>query len=188
MKFVPAQIDAKVVLIAAPQPKSSTSSSCVSDPMGYFDLNSLPLLLPEESHACTFSVTKEVGSLVRSFGIPEIKWCSYMGEHGIVKGNMVQLESNIQPNIMYPTDGQIHIDCMRSPSSSMIGIDFEVTLRITNNTLKQLPLQLICRDAVCSSFSSTSALMTEVPSSNLESSSSAGNVGTGAQTGIYINI
>jgi hypothetical protein len=101
---------------------------------------------------------------------------------------MVQLESNTQPNIMYPTDGQIQIDCIRSPSSSVIGIDFEVTLRITNNTLKQLPLQLICRDAVRSSFSSTSALMIEVSSSsNPESFSSvAGKVGTGARTGAQL--
>jgi hypothetical protein len=193
MKFLPAQMDAKVVLIAAPQANLSTSTKMMNSfsyPMENIDLNSLPLLLPEESYACTFSVSKNVGSSLRSIGVPEIKWCSYMGEHGIVKGNMVQLEYNIpsQPNIMTVTDGQIQIDCIRSPPSAVIGIDFEVTLRITNSTSKQLSLQLICRDAVRSSFSSYSALMTEVPSSsNLESLSlAAGNVGAGGRAGTQL--
>jgi hypothetical protein len=192
MKFLPAQMDAKVVLITAPQANLSTSTKLIksfSDPIENFDLNSLPLLLPEESYACTFSVSKNVGSSLRSIGVPEIKWCSYMGEHGIVKGNMVQLEYNIpsQPNIIIATDGQIQIDCIRSPSSAVIGIDFEVTLRITNSTSKQLSLRLICRDAVRSSFCSSSALMTEVPSSsNLETLSLAAGTEGRAGTQLFV--
>lgn len=193
MKFLPAQMDAKVVLIAAPQANLSTSTELIksfSDPIENFDLNSLPLLLPEESYACTFSVSKNVGTSLGSIGVPEIKWCSYMGEHGIVKGNMVQLEYSIpsQPNIMIATDGQIQIDCIRSPSSAVIGIDFEVTLRITNSTSKQMSLRLICRDTVRSSFSSSSALMTEVSSSsNLETLNlAAGNVATRGRAGTQL--
>ena len=54
--------------------------------MDYFNVDSLPLLLPDESYACVFSVSKEIGAPVRCAGSPEIKWCSYMGEHGIVQG------------------------------------------------------------------------------------------------------
>ena len=54
--------------------------------MDYFNIDSLPLLLPDESYACVFSVSKEIGAPVRCAGSAEIKWCSYMGEHGIVQG------------------------------------------------------------------------------------------------------
>lgn len=193
MKFLPAQVDAKVVLIAVPHANLSTAAkniSSLSDPMEFFNLTSLPLLLPEESYACTFSVSKCVGSSIRTIGVPEIKWCSYMGEHGIVTGNVVKLASNksSQPHTQLSTDGQVQIDCITSPSTVVIGVDFEITLRITNNTIKQLPLQLICHDAVCSTFSSSYALMTEVvPTSSSESSSlGAGNVATEAQAGTQL--
>ena len=69
-----------------PSSSSSKSNTNNPDPMDYFNVDSLPLLLPDESYACVFSVSKDIGAPVRCAGSPEIKWCSYMGEHGIVQG------------------------------------------------------------------------------------------------------
>ena len=59
-----------------------------------FDLDSLPLLLPDESYSVVFSITKIIGGSNKCVGLPVFKWCTYMGEHGIVRGADVVIASN----------------------------------------------------------------------------------------------
>lgn len=64
-------------------------------PQDQFNIDSLPLLLPEESYAFSFLVSRPEGwrtrhtpATLRSepLGHPAVTWCSYMGEHGVVRG------------------------------------------------------------------------------------------------------
>jgi hypothetical protein len=165
MMFFPTQKDAEVVLISAPR-----SANALADPIAEcFNLDSLLLLLPEECYACVFSVAKSVGSSANIIGCPEMKWLSYMGEHGLVRGSeSIVGSSNTtstilnaqQQQVQSHENQQVHIDCISSPSSAVIGIDFEIVLRITNNTAKQTSLQLICRDTLSHSYYISPAIMT----------------------------
>ena len=64
-------------------------------PQDQFNIDSLPLLLPEESYAFSFLISRPEGwrtrhtpATLRSepLGHPAVTWCSYMGEHGVVHG------------------------------------------------------------------------------------------------------
>ena len=154
MDFIPTQAGLKAEIIRAPRESNIES-------VDHFNLNSLPLLLPEESYAAVFSVTKTVGSPVLAIGSPQIKWLSYMGEHGVVIGSEAHLLSANYTSTQSSTHLQqlhetVYIDCTHSPSTAVRGVDFLVTLRITNNTNKEMSLQLISRDVVSSSYIATS--------------------------------
>jgi hypothetical protein len=63
MSFIPAQPDAQVVAITEPlSPPGSTGgasgSGSAGDPLTHFNVDSLPMLLPEETYACVFTVSK----------------------------------------------------------------------------------------------------------------------------------
>ena len=167
MSFQTVNKDAVVTLIEAPRDINSMNSNH-SD---HLNLNSLPLLLPEESYAAVFSVSKIMGEPIRIIGSPQMKWCSYMGEHGLVTGNEVVLTSSnfiasqitpqqqqLQQQIPQQngTDDIVYIDCISSPSSAIRSTEFEITLRITNNASKNLNLQLVCKDKVSPSYSTSS--------------------------------
>jgi hypothetical protein len=143
--------------------------------MAHFNIDSLPMLLPDETYSCVFTVAKVIGAPVRCAGSPQIKWCSYMGEHAMVYGADAiappSTETGLHsPSIHSPTDqghsqGQyVRIDCVTSPPSVPLGEDFPVLLRITNNTIRSLPLHLIGHpDTIAPEFFSGSTLMGEYP-------------------------
>ena len=163
MDFIPTQIGSKAEIVRAPRASSNES-------VDHFNLNSLPLLLPEESYATVFSVTKIVGSPVQAVGTPQIKWRSYMGEHGVVVGSEVSLvsanSSSTQSNaLQQQLQDSVYIDCTHSPSTVVRGTDFQVTLRITNNTTKEMSLQMVSRDMVSPSYVATSDQVVSSPSS-----------------------
>jgi hypothetical protein len=154
MDFIPTQKGSKAEIIRAPTAASNESAD-------HFNLNSLPLLLPEESYAAVFSLSKIVGSPVQAVGSPQILWRSYMGEHGVVVGSEVNLSSGNSSSTQSSAHQQqlqdsVYIDCTHSPCTAVRGADFLVTLRITNNTTKEMSLQMISRDMVSPSYVTTS--------------------------------
>lgn len=185
MSFIASQKDATVTRIDAPRssPLGPSLGSLQPEEIDHFNLNSFPLLLPEESYATVFSVSKTVGVPLRLVGSPVMKWCSYMGEHGLVTGGEVVLTSNGQTNQTNQNNQQqglglgqgqdnddiIYIDCISSPSSVARGSEFDIVLRITNNKNKDVTLQLVCRDMVTSSYNSTSESELSGPGSRRDS-------------------
>lgn len=165
-EFVAAQLGAEVVLISAPADMSKTQLDA-----DHFNLNSLPLLLPEESYAVVFSISKVSGLSNQSLGCARIKWCSYMGEHGVVAGNDVMLSSSSLPsnqsqNIPVPGGNDVvQILCISSPSTVTRGTEFPITIKIVNTTTKDIPLQLLCRDMVSLTSGAASDQMVTSPSS-----------------------
>jgi hypothetical protein len=165
---VAAQLGAEVVLISAPADISKTQLDA-----DHFNLNSLPLLLPEESYAVVFSISKVSGLSNQSLGCARIKWCSYMGEHGVVAGNDVTLSSPSPPpnqsqsqNTPIPGGNDVvQILCISSPSTVARGTEFPITIRIVNTTTKDIPLQLLCRDMVSLTSGASSDQMVTSPSS-----------------------
>jgi hypothetical protein len=154
MDFIPTLKGSKAEVIPAPRATSNES-------MDYINLNSLPLLLPEESYAAVFSLTKTIGSPVQAVGSPQILWRSYMGEHGVVVGSEVNLLSSNSSCTQSSAHQQqlqdsVYIDCTHSPSTAVRGADFLVILRITNNTTKEMSLQMVSRDMVSPSYVATS--------------------------------
>lgn len=161
MDFIPTQRGSISEIIRAPRALTNES-------VDHFNLNSLPLLLPEESYASVFSVTKIVGSPVQAVGSPQIKWRSYMGEHGVVVGSEVNLvSSNSSSAAHQQQQDSVYIDCTHSPSTVVRGTDFIVTLRITNNTTKEMTLELVSRDMVPPSYIATSEQAVSSPSSEM---------------------
>jgi hypothetical protein len=160
MTFRANQIDARVEVIRAPR---DSKLSTDMDNIDHFNLNSFPLLLPEEYYAVVFSISKVAGSMVQSVGSPQIKWCSYMGEHGTVIGgevlltgaNTTYIQKNTQQSQLQTNNEMVYIDCINSPSTVVRGREFDVTIRITNNTVKDLFLQLVCKDMVSPSYTNT---------------------------------
>ena len=157
MTFSATQTNAKVEVIGAPK---DSKLSTEMDTLDHFNLNSFPLLLPEEYYAVVFSISKVPGSMVQSVGSPKVKWCSYMGEHGTVVGsevfitgaNTTFIQKSSQQSQLQVNNEMVYIDCISSPSSVIRGSEFDVTLRITNNTMKDTFLQLVCKDMICPSY------------------------------------
>jgi hypothetical protein len=126
------------------------------DPMYHFNLDSLAMLQPEESYAYSFIINAPSGYNGRLVGAAEMKWNTFMGEHGIMKGDDVLSGSSTNNNNNMNNPGTsnssltenraILLTCMKSPSSAMIGKDFEVTIRITNNTSQPMEIQLRCNN------------------------------------------
>ena len=157
MNFHAAQKNVTVTSISPPKNKTDLT---VFDSLDHFNLDSLPLLLPEESYAAVFHVSKEIGTCIKVVGNPEIKWCTYMGEHGLVTGSEVVLTSStmISTNAsqqQQEIEDMIYIDCISSPLTVYKGKEFEIILRVTNNKNKSTMMQLICKDMVASSYSNS---------------------------------
>lgn len=167
-EFVAAQLGAEVVLISAPADISKTQLDA-----DHFNLNSLPLLLPEESYAVVFSISKVSVLSNQSLGCARVKWCSYMGEHGVVAGNDVMLsspppppnQSQSQNTTMPGGNDVVQILCISSPSTVARGTEFPITIRIVNTTTKDIPLQLLCRDMVSLTSGAAFDQMVTSPSS-----------------------
>lgn len=124
------------------------------DPMYHFNLDSLAMLQPEECYAYSFIVTKPSDYNGRLIGAPEMKWNTFMGEHGIMKGDDVlsgvSTTNNIAvtgtSNSSFIDNRAILLKCIKSPSTAMVGRDFEVTIRITNSTSQPMEIQLRCNN------------------------------------------
>ena len=119
----------------------------------------MPSLLPEESYSYAFSMDKSYGQIYHSIGIPEIKWCSCMGEHGYVRGEEV-----VPPKLAIPPPIQVSgkVPISSSPTNDMrtlrsvctdfpavvnVGEEFPITVRVMNETGQTVVAQLQARDS-----------------------------------------
>mmetsp|Transcript_6479 Transcript_6479/g.6699 ORF Transcript_6479/g.6699 Transcript_6479/m.6699 type:complete len:332 (-) Transcript_6479:35-1030(-) len=73
----------------------SDSDSHTQEYPEMLDPDNLPLLLTDESFSYTFLANKSLSFSLSpslspsSLGVPEVKWCSCMGEHGYVRGEEI---------------------------------------------------------------------------------------------------
>lgn len=159
MNFVPSLKDSEVTYITAPHAISSSSSNSQlslpergdddvdGDPLDDFNLDSLPLLMPNESYAFAVTTTRLPHQTARQVGTPEVHWCLHMGEHGVATGDEVSLGSPLATGSV-PRDGKcIRVQCLHNPSTAIVGEDFEVQLRITNNTSHSVSAKLLSRES-----------------------------------------
>lgn len=159
MSFVPALKEAEIEYILSPNsfirdqesltnPNGNTemtSKSSDFDPLMHFNLDSLPLLMPNESYAFAVATTKPPTRLV---GNPEILWCSPMGEHGTMRGDdvsMATLAHSSSGSSLVDNRG-VRIVCVECPSSAHVGVEFDVTLRIINCTNHPVSVKLQSRE------------------------------------------
>ena len=166
MSFVPSHKDAVVNFLPAPapmMPKLSTSSllSGIDLPGSpLFNVDSLPLLLPNESYAYALTITRSNNSETalpptantptassRCLGTPSVLWRLQMGEHGTAHGEDVFLPT--PATALGLADGPfLRLQCIQSPSKVIVGDDFVVSLRITNLTNKAASVKLLYRDTL----------------------------------------
>ena len=141
----------------------------------------MPILLSDDSFTYAF-YTKKIHCNGQSFptiGIPEVKWCSCMGEHGYVRGdeistslinnishmnnnsNISSSKQNSSPNnsnnikstndivtrnSVMSGEKSIRIICINSPAIAIVGIEFDITIRIINETGRPITLNLLTKD------------------------------------------
>jgi hypothetical protein len=158
MNFIPSNKDAQVKFLTAPASKTisstgtNTNSLSITDQSielsdeDMFNVDSLALLLPNESYAFALTTDRPPASASRQLGVPEVTWRLQMGESGISIGERVFLPSfGAALGIM---DGQmIRVQCIHSPRSVKVGDDFTVQLRISNTTQKAVSVKLTSREA-----------------------------------------
>ena len=135
-----------------------------------FVAETLPSLNPEESYAYGFFSKKGLLPEVKVIGQVDVRWCSSMGEHGVSKSedvsvtnkkNQVSVASVSSTPFNYLKSNSViekHINnisvvALSYPSSSILGSDFPVTFRVTNNISHSVVAQLQFR------ISPNSALM-----------------------------
>jgi hypothetical protein len=156
--FLPSQKDATVTYLNPPNSFLDTYGGLLKndaikggeddpEPLGLFNMDSLPLLQPNESYAYALTVSKSSGSSPpasltmassgRSVGIPEFHWYMDMGEHGVVRGEEVSLQRG-------PRLEGLRVECVSNPSTAAVGVEFKTTLRITNGTSQTTAVTLRC--------------------------------------------
>ena len=128
----------------------------------------IPLLLTDESFACCFLVKKPFGASYPTLGTPEVKWRSYMGESGYVRGLEIVPTKPVIPYNHYQIQSNHHnrpsttstfvtaapssdskalrAVCLDAPSHVSLFSEFTVKLRIFNETGQKVQLQLQTRD------------------------------------------
>jgi hypothetical protein len=171
MNFVPTNKDATVKFLTAPALKptsinhratagvgstprdqATNSLSIIDDGSSLgisdeelFNVDSLPLLLPNESYAFAVSTDRPPASASRLLGVPEVTWRLQMGESGVSTGERVFLPPFGAS--MGITDGQlIRVQAASSPQTVQVGEEFPVVLRITNTTTKTVSVKLLSRE------------------------------------------
>ena len=158
--------DAEVKAITVPDGVTSSISPAQEPSMTSIDSTAMPLLWPDESYAFSFAVSKPIGKVVKYAGFAEVKWCSYMGEHGVLRSEdaLVLEDSTVSSSTSSSFTGStvdnvvtktVRIDCVSAPADVTVGVDFTVLLRITNNGAHALSLQLISRESPPSANSSS---------------------------------
>jgi len=122
------------------------------------DPEKMPSLLPDESYAYAFSMDKSYGQVYSTVGIPEVKWCSCMGEHGYVRGEeIVPPKLVIPPPILVsgrvavsssPTNESkvVRTTCINFPAVVNVGEEFSVTLQVSNESGQTIIAQLQAKD------------------------------------------
>jgi hypothetical protein len=157
--------DAEVQAITVPDGVTSSMSPAREPSMTSIDSTAMPLLWPDESYAFSFAVSKPIGKVVKYAGFAEVKWCSYMGEHGVLRSEdaLVLEDSTVSSSASSSFGGStvdsvvakaVRIDCVSAPADVTVGVDFTVLLRITNNGSHALSLQLVSREPSSSASSS----------------------------------
>ena len=147
-KLIPTSHNINVINITAP----------ISNKIGFenntINRDSWPMLLPDESYAYSYILPKLNTST--SIGYIEVKWYSYMGEYGITKGDEI-ITGNKLPNSTFNKIDNIEIpgikiECLNYPSSAIIGKEFEISIRVINNTKEPVVLQLRGKDSYISNL------------------------------------
>lgn len=118
----------------------------------------IPSLLTEDTYAFAFSAKKPLGhgQSIVSLGVPEVRWCSCMGEHGYLRGDEVfpsmnftralVSSGNTTINSIPETVRTIRIICVNSPSNAIVNSPFSVHIRVVNDTGRSIRLQLQNKD------------------------------------------
>jgi hypothetical protein len=134
------------------------------NPLSYFNIDSLPLLLPNDSYAYALTTScplQQASSQKAShpankrvIGNPEVYWTLHMGEHGVIRGDDVilssldALNSDRSPSIVNsPLSSEyVQMQCTMSPPITRVGEEFDVQIRITNYTPQKVKLILLCNE------------------------------------------
>lgn len=157
-QFVPVDKSVTVEPVMPPCASSSGDDSPSHVPDNSVNLDSLPLLQPEESYAYSFIVTRPenwrleqhpVSVAQTSLGYPLITWCSYMGEHATVQGSDTFLtppdnralsvvgSETRQRNASQTSiniNSHIQIINRRCPTTAVVGKEFSVEICCKNCT------------------------------------------------------
>eukprot|EP01041_Mallomonas_annulata_P009827 gene9827-20439_t len=117
IRTVCTDLDMEIIPVTAPSPSHASS---IIHP------DSMPILLTEEAYSYSFLARKPQGQgpglCLVSVGLPEVKWCSCMGEHGYVRGE--EISTFIAP----PSS-------TGSSSSGMGGVGVSITGRASTGSL-----------------------------------------------------
>lgn len=140
--LIPTSNNINVVEIAAPISNKIYEIS--------INMDSWPMLLSGESYAYSYIVPKLNNSI--NIGYIEVKWYSYMGEYGITKGDEITLSGHKLSNSTFSKIDNIEItgikiECLSCPTSAIIGKEFEISIRVINNTKEPVILQLRGKDS-----------------------------------------
>ena len=147
-KLIPTSHNINVINITAP----------ISNKIGFenntINMDSWPMLLPDESYAYSYILPKLNTST--SIGYIEVKWYSYMGEYGITKGDEIITGHKLSNSTFNKIDNielpGIKIECLNYPTSAIIGKEFEISIRVINNTKEPVVLQLRGKDSYISNL------------------------------------
>lgn len=120
-----------------------TNSSFVKVPADNTADSSLLILNPDESYAFSFIFTSYDGSVETALGHPTVTWCTSMGEYSVFHGDDTVLKTNSNDGRNSKKDG-LTIECMKYPTSVLVGDEFEVIIRISNHTTLTASVRLHC--------------------------------------------
>jgi len=122
------------------------------------------LLQPDESHAFSFVLSpcspQDVTNMPRSVGCPQVRWCTNMGEFSLYKGEETLLKLPLPS--ANPNPILLRIAVSHCPAVCPVGVEFPLTLQVTNPSSQTLSLQLSC-----SSPSSASLVLVGLSSCHL---------------------
>lgn len=106
------------------------------------DFDDILLLQPDESMSFSFLCTNYPGLVPRIIGYPIVKYNNSMGESCVYRGEDTVITSGYTPGSLVPQP--IKFVLVSSPSHVKVGEEFEITIRLYNNTTSNWPLRLDC--------------------------------------------
>ena len=127
---------------------------------------------PDEKYAESFAISKSLqfNGSSSHIGVVQVKWSASMGEHGYIRGEEIsvplsstqigiistsspsgkgQQKQNSSPETPIVSDQKavLSVFCVECPETAVSGQDFQVKLRVYNNGISPLNLQLRCSNA-----------------------------------------
>ena len=121
---------------------SSTTKSKLNDISASLNYDDILLLQPDESMSFSFICTSYPGLVPRIIGYPYIKYNNSMGESCTYRGDDTVITSGYTPGSLVPQP--IKFVLVSCPSEVRVGEEFEITIRLYNNTTSDWPLRLDC--------------------------------------------